>query len=134
MIQLEAPGEWKEFVSRVDATVIEVIERARHPLPPALVVAAAACDRWALRLALAKNPRLVDQQPSVLIQLAELATAGSARDRLPFDEVKPDGALLADLVAPIDGTLDAWLLALRLLPNFSGTITELVATAERATR
>lgn len=41
---------------------------------------------------------------------------------------------LAELVAPIDGNLDAWLLVLRLLADFPGTLPQLVATAELATR
>ncbi|MEE6259188.1 hypothetical protein [Plantactinospora sonchi] len=44
------------------------------------------------------------------------------------------GAVLADLVAPIAGNVDAWLLALRLLADFPGTLPELVATAGLATR
>ncbi|GAA3734102.1 hypothetical protein GCM10022225_15550 [Plantactinospora mayteni] len=52
----------------------------------------------------------------------------------PSGVAEPDNALLTELVAPIDGNLEAWLLALRLLPDFPGTITELIVTAERANR
>ncbi|MEO3817519.1 hypothetical protein [Plantactinospora sp. B24E8] len=41
---------------------------------------------------------------------------------------------LAELVAPIDGNLDAWLLVLRLLADFPGALPELVATARLATQ
>jgi hypothetical protein len=47
----------------------------------------------------------------------------------PPDEWKQ---AMADVLAPINGNTEAWVLVLRMLPGFPGSLTELVSTAERA--